>query len=114
MVPFCVHNEVYLFSLKFDYYCLLYLLIHLFCLSRAVLGSTDIKSLLKQPIPPPASTDPDQYVCFEGYWVPQGKLEPYVDAKVKFVFVFRESSQICITLLTKYLFQRKFPTADIC
>ncbi|KDR17835.1 Midasin, partial [Zootermopsis nevadensis] len=49
--------------------------------AKAVVGSTDVRSILKQPIPPPCSTDAHQYVCFEGYWVPQGNLEPNVDAK---------------------------------
>jgi hypothetical protein len=59
----------------------------MFCISRAVVGSTDVRSILKQPIPPPFSTDPDNYVCFEGYWVPRGKLEPNVDAKVNHISV---------------------------
>jgi hypothetical protein len=53
------------------------------CLPRAVVGSADMKSILKQPIPP----DSDQSVCFEGYWVPLGNLEPNVDAKVKYRFI---------------------------
>lgn len=57
--------------------------IHMFWLSRAVVGSADIKSVLKQPIPSPDTTDPDQYICFEGYWIPQGSHEPNVDIKVK-------------------------------
>jgi hypothetical protein len=43
-------------------------------------GCADLKSLLKQPIPPHS----DQCVCFEGYWVPLGNVEPIVDAKVKY------------------------------
>jgi hypothetical protein len=57
--------------------------IHMFWLSRAVVGSADIKSILKQPIPPPNAADPDRCICFEGYWVPRGNHEPNVDAKVK-------------------------------
>jgi hypothetical protein len=56
----------------------------MFCLPRAVAGSADVKSILKQPIPP----DSDQSVCFEGYWVPLGKLEPNVDAKVKHIQIY--------------------------
>jgi hypothetical protein len=55
----------------------------MFWLSRAVVGSADIKSVLKQPIPPPDTTDPDQYICFEGYWIPRGNHEPNVDIKVE-------------------------------
>ena len=56
---------------------------HMFWFSRAVVGSADIKSVLKQPIPSPDTTDPDQYICFEGYWIPRGNQEPNVDIKVK-------------------------------
>lgn len=59
----------------------------MFCIPRAVTGSIDVRSILKQPIPPPFSTDPDQNVYCEGYWVPRGNLEPNVDAKVKQISV---------------------------
>jgi hypothetical protein len=80
-------HEIMFTGLVFYLIWLLILCILCFLHFRAVTGSTDVRSILKQPIPPPSSTDPDQYVCFEGYWVPRGSLEPTIDAKVKQIFV---------------------------
>ncbi|KAJ9587623.1 hypothetical protein L9F63_018944, partial [Diploptera punctata] len=48
--------------------------------ARAVMGTGDIASILQQPIPQPVS-DSEQYVCFEGYWICRGNLEPEMDEK---------------------------------
>lgn len=45
--------------------------------------SVNIMSVLKQPIPRPDTADPDECVCFEGYWIPRGNHEPNVDTKVR-------------------------------
>jgi midasin len=41
-----------------------------------VLGKSNVKSILKQPIPEPL--DGGKYLQFEGYWLSVGTLEPEV------------------------------------
>lgn len=41
-----------------------------------VVGKSNLKSILKQPIPEP--NDDHKYLKFEGYWIPVGSLEPEV------------------------------------
>ncbi|XP_047513354.1 midasin [Pieris napi] len=43
-------------------------------IAKAVLGKKNIKSVLKQLIPEP-KTQGQNYLLFEGHWIPQGKLE---------------------------------------
>ncbi|KAJ4439015.1 hypothetical protein ANN_14971 [Periplaneta americana] len=49
--------------------------------AKAVAGTAGVKNILTQPIPAPVSTNLEEYVCFEGYWIPKGKLEPNIDEK---------------------------------
>lgn len=42
--------------------------------SRAVIGKKNIKSVLNQLIPEP-QVEGQQYLLFEGHWIPQGKLD---------------------------------------
>ncbi|CAK1552224.1 unnamed protein product [Leptosia nina] len=43
-------------------------------IAKAVLGKKNIKSILKQLIPEPQNQG-QNYLLFEGHWIPQGKLE---------------------------------------
>lgn len=39
-----------------------------------IVSTKEVKALMKQPIPLPNKSD--KFLQFEGYWIPQGTLEP--------------------------------------
>lgn len=51
---------------------------------RAVAIGGDIKSVLGHKIPEPLPSG--SHICFEGYWVKKGKLEPSMQENVSTLF----------------------------
>lgn len=51
---------------------------------RAVAIGGDIKSVLGHKIPEPLPSG--SHICFEGYWVKKGKLEPSMPENVSTLF----------------------------
>lgn len=44
-----------------------------------IVSAKEVKALMKQPIPMPSvSNKSEKFLQFEGYWVPQGCVEPQV------------------------------------
>ena len=77
----------------------------LFNISRYIVGnSKDMKSLLCHPLVKPNNAGQD-YLQFEGYWIPVGTIEPYVPDN----YVITESVRCNIKDLARIISIGKFP-----
>ncbi|XP_034190386.2 midasin [Osmia lignaria lignaria] len=45
---------------------------------KTLLGNRAVKAIIGSPIPRTQSGPADHFICFEGYWIPKGDLEPEV------------------------------------